>query len=891
MNSEALRVISATQTDCLTTPNQEDCVEKMFQQAFSLRRQKKYEEAIRLFNECIQREEAPKFFFIRSSCFYCTNRYDLALCDIERAISIEPENVQYYGAKVAILNMQKQYDRALQACNSALELFPKHQTILLARGVFHKHLLLYHQAKLDFMNCISLAKHNCGDAYQECGKVCTLLKQWKIAAECYSKAFELNFERASSAHLCGLAYNSWAKPQQALLWYEKSLALNKTTCVLRDKALLLCNQHKYQESLDTYKLIKEDEQLAEELKRIQIFVDTDIESNRSEDPFTKAYTLAKMNRYFEALSLLNDKCETIDRADFVEVMRLKHTCYIHLQDWKNVIKFKEFSQSGHSMIVLAYHRTNQWRELIVLVCSMKQEELTSQNLIYRGLAYQALGISLCAVADFEAALTVNKNSSNNAVAYNELHCIYSARGDYSRSLDYINRAIETDQRNSTFFCNRCNILQAQRKSYIDDINRSIELEPSNALYYQKRSAYFDGINKKESSSFDLACYEDLVQSSTAFARFLMSCGRIKDAQEELSHQLHSSSTFQLKMQCHIKLKQLDLAAQHAKHIYELDRTNLSGLRFRCKYFFDSHQYHSCVIECNLLLKIDPHEKHILKLKKSASTRHLASLRECKPIPSIPKPIPRPAIATTNTNTTTAAEIVPSVTKETEPSVGIVDNEPQAPKTRCKICFKDLYESQKRIVASCTSQCSLDIHYSCWVNRKRSVLNWSTCVTPDCNSLLFKCILLENHKETCIHVPKENAVAPRLPSTLSLNTNSSNHKSASRTHAQVTPSLAVAATVVHETPTPLSTQITLVPHAKTRDWIKNEQKYGTVTGHLENLVFVKLEGSDQNIIQCSTNDIVGDFPQVDSLVMCSFSMGKITLSLVSLFSCGAPLQIL
>jgi len=213
-------------------------------------------------------------------------------------------------------------------------------------------------------------------------------------------------------------------------------------------------------------------------------------------------------------------------------------------------------------------------------------------------------------------------------------------------------------------------------------------------------------------------------------------------------------------------------------------------------------------------------------------------------------------------------------------------------TSCKLCFQDLLDTQKYARLCCQNKCSLEVHYSCWVDRKRVSTNWMQCVTLDCESQLVRCVFVDQEKNTelslakPVQVPLTRSTEPtRVSQSLSAPVIFNNNNTPLRVKATHTPPKKIEKVTSHQVATTTtSDQITLVPHAKDRDnWIRSNQKLGIVVGYHNTFVCVcvcvRLEGQEQKIIECQLESIVGNYPRMGDIVNCMFESSTVKISVV------------
>jgi tetratricopeptide (TPR) repeat protein len=114
---------------------------------------------------------------------------------------------------------------------------------------------------------------------------------------------------------------------------------------------------------------------------------------------------------------------------------------------------------------------------------------SKQNLallyVLRGIKYYSKGDYDNALADYNAALKVDKNSG---LAYYARGLLRIGTSDYGKALEDVNAAIELRHDDDKLLAARCQIylLQNQLRNAISDCNEAIQLNPKNATAFGLR---------------------------------------------------------------------------------------------------------------------------------------------------------------------------------------------------------------------------------------------------------------------------------------------------------------------------------------------------------------------------------------------------------------------
>jgi tetratricopeptide (TPR) repeat protein len=156
--------------------------------------------------------------YIRRGVAYREKKqYDRAIEDYNKAIELNPGDARVYVGRAAVYSMNGQYDRVVEDCSKALELDPKLADAYINRGRAYFGKQQYDRAIEDYNKAIDLdpkyarGYHNRGNAY--IGK-----KQYSRAIEDYNKAIELDQKYAASYYNKACVYSLMNNTQESCRW-------------------------------------------------------------------------------------------------------------------------------------------------------------------------------------------------------------------------------------------------------------------------------------------------------------------------------------------------------------------------------------------------------------------------------------------------------------------------------------------------------------------------------------------------------------------------------------------------------------------------------------------------------------------------------------------------
>ncbi len=170
---------------------------------------------------------------------YCeAEKYDLAMHDFNRALSLDPNNAKAYGNRGFIYAHQRKYTEAMTDLNNSLDLDDKNPLVWSNRGNLYKELNQHDQAIRDFTKAIRLDALN-PVAYNNRGISYSLSNQPKLALKDYNMAIRLDPVYQKAYYNRGTLHQSLRQYKQSVedlnkvidmdptygpAWYNRSLA-------------------------------------------------------------------------------------------------------------------------------------------------------------------------------------------------------------------------------------------------------------------------------------------------------------------------------------------------------------------------------------------------------------------------------------------------------------------------------------------------------------------------------------------------------------------------------------------------------------------------------------------------------------------------------------------
>ena len=206
-------------------------------------------------NTLPKREDLKKFHSSilqkQSVVYRYLENYEQALSVINQAISLVPNNPNYYNEKYVVLSRLKRYDEGLAAITQAIDLAPR-AAWYFNRGNLYYNLQKYDLALSDWNKAIKI-NPNYAEAYVNRGNLYSDLQKYDLALSDYSKAIDINRNDAEAYYNRGLLYYNQRKYDLALSDYSKAIDINPNYAeAYNNRGNLYSDLQKYELALADY---------------------------------------------------------------------------------------------------------------------------------------------------------------------------------------------------------------------------------------------------------------------------------------------------------------------------------------------------------------------------------------------------------------------------------------------------------------------------------------------------------------------------------------------------------------------------------------------------------------------------------------------------------------
>ncbi|MBD2241658.1 tetratricopeptide repeat protein [Aulosira sp. FACHB-113] len=352
---------------------------------------KRYLEAEITINKAIEIHPRAVFYNNRGVLYYQLKKWNLALADFNKTITINPESVYGYNNRGLIYEELQKWDLALVDFNKAIAINSEFAYGYNNRGFIYKELQKWDLALVDFNKAIAIDPE-LAQAYYNRGVVYDEQNQWGLALTDYNKVIAINPNDAD-------IYNN-----RAGLYYklqEFNLALNDYNKAIEINPILAPAY--YNRGILYYKLQEFNLALNDYNKAIKI---------------NPMFALAYKNRgilYYEL------KKWNLALADFN----------------KNIAINPNDAVAYHNRGLL-YEELKKWdlalADYTKAIAIDPKLDIAYNN---RGLLYQNFQEWDLAVADYTKAITINPDKAN---AYYNRGLVYSEKGDKQKAIQDLQQA-------------------------------------------------------------------------------------------------------------------------------------------------------------------------------------------------------------------------------------------------------------------------------------------------------------------------------------------------------------------------------------------------------------------------------------------------------------------
>ncbi|TRZ90245.1 MAG: tetratricopeptide repeat protein [Methanosarcinales archaeon] len=213
----------------------------------------KYDEAIKCYDKAIEIDpEDLDTWNNKGVALFNLGKYDEAIECYDKSIEINPEHVLAWILKGLVLEYYKKYDEAIECYDKAIEINPEFADAWNNKGSALDNLGKYDEAIKCYDKAIEI-NPEFSEAWYNKGNALKTLGKYDEAIECYDEAIEINPEDAGTWNNKGRALYLIGKYDEGIKCYDKAIEINPEDAnTWNNKGLALKNLGKYDEGIKCY---------------------------------------------------------------------------------------------------------------------------------------------------------------------------------------------------------------------------------------------------------------------------------------------------------------------------------------------------------------------------------------------------------------------------------------------------------------------------------------------------------------------------------------------------------------------------------------------------------------------------------------------------------------
>ena len=254
----------------------------------------------------------------QGNTLYNLKNYDRALQAYEKALEIRPEYAEAWQGKGDVLQALQQYQEALESYEKAIQIQPNNWQAWLGRAqVFNR--LGKSQEALEALQEAVTIKPNAAEAWQEIVQLQIRLKQYSNAISASDRLLKLEPDNSLAWYQRGWAAQNLREYQDAIKSYDEAVKIKPDlSSAWYQKGNILMNLQEYKKAIESYEKAVQFQpnlyqawysqgialsKLGRNEEAINAYSEaTQVKSNYAEAWYQKGWTLHQLKRYDEAIS-------------------------------------------------------------------------------------------------------------------------------------------------------------------------------------------------------------------------------------------------------------------------------------------------------------------------------------------------------------------------------------------------------------------------------------------------------------------------------------------------------------------------------------------------------------------------------------------------------------
>ncbi|XP_063118718.1 tetratricopeptide repeat protein 6 isoform X4 [Rattus norvegicus] len=433
-------------------------------------------------------------FYHRGLCKVKLNKQH-SILDFNRALTLNPEHYQAYLSRVAYYGLKGRYSKAILNCNEAIRLYPESVRAYICRGVLKYYNRNYKLAITDLTTAVGMDK-NSYTAFYNRALCYTKIKKHEMALRDYGIVLLLQAGETIALNTLvnrGLIYTELEQYGFALEDFKEASMISETSVKLC-QATAMCHHR---------------------IKEFQGAVEFFTRAIKINPRYLDAY-IGRGNSYME---YEQNKAMIQAQKDFLRALHLdpsnlkaRISLGYNLQAqgkfqkaWQHFTIGIEANPKNYlayeGRAVVCLQMSNYFAAMQDINCAIKINS-TAEFLTNRGVIHEFMGQQQNAMADYQAAISLDPNYS---LAYFNAGNIYLHHRQFSQATDYFSTALKLNPENECALMNRA-VTNSVLKKYEEaekDFSHAMELCPHWAALYFNRASFYVYLKKYELAEEDL----------------------------------------------------------------------------------------------------------------------------------------------------------------------------------------------------------------------------------------------------------------------------------------------------------------------------------------------------------------------------------------------------
>ncbi|XP_028638363.1 tetratricopeptide repeat protein 6 isoform X1 [Grammomys surdaster] len=438
--------------------------------------------------------ELAEAFYHRGLCKVKLNKQN-SILDFNRALTLNPKHYQAYLSRVAYYGLKGRYSKAILNCNEAIKLYPESVRAYICRGVLKYYNRNYKLAVTDLSTAVNMDK-NSYTAFYNRALCYTKIGEHQMALKDYGIVLLLDAGENIALNTFinrGLIYTELEQYGFALEDFKQAALMSETSVSLC-QATAMCHHR-----------IKEFEGAIEFFTR----------ALKIDPHYVDAY-IGRGNSYMDSGQ---DEAMIQAQKDFLKALHTDPSCLkarislgYNLQAqgkfqkaWKHFTVGIEANPKSYlayeGRAVVCLQMSNYFAAMQDINCAIKINS-TAEFLTNRGVIHEFMGQRQSAMADYQAAISLDPNYS---LAYFNAGNIYLHHRQFSQASDYFSTALKFNPENEYALMNRA-VTNSVLKKYEEaekDFSHAMERCPHWAALFFNRASFYFYLKKYELAEKDL----------------------------------------------------------------------------------------------------------------------------------------------------------------------------------------------------------------------------------------------------------------------------------------------------------------------------------------------------------------------------------------------------